>query len=168
MWFHQHDSTIDACAPCLHTAAAIMSSMDQFNEILEYRLHLKLELKIGIGIACGHAAVGIFGAPEFRIHYGVLGPPVNLASRLCAEAPAGAVLIGGEVIEHCTYESNPVGWRTIKGFEHKIEVRQINIPKFDPGPMWRELLAPNWEIVQLSKGKSPGTDCASAGVLRKP
>jgi adenylate cyclase len=140
MWFHQAGSIKASCAECLETAAKIISNMDALNEVIQRRLHLKLRIEIGMGMACGNAAVGIFGAPEIRIHYGVLGPPVNLAARLCSEAPAGTLLIGGEAIEHCAYETTPVAFQAIKGFDHEVEVRKVQVPKLALDQEWHFLL----------------------------
>jgi len=140
MWFHQGESTAACSTACLKTAATIMSNMDRLNEVIARHLHVNLRIGIGMGVACGHAAVGIFGAPGLRIQYGVLGPPVNLAARLCAEAPAGTLLVGGEAIEHCTYKTSPIGFRAVKGFDHEIEVHKVQVPDLDAGPDWANVL----------------------------
>lgn len=50
------------------------------------------QLGVGIGIAFGYATLGTIGL-ESRGDYTALGPVVNLASRLCAEAQRGEILI---------------------------------------------------------------------------
>lgn len=49
-------------------------------------------LGVGMGIAFGYATLGTIGL-ESRGDYTALGPVVNLASRLCAEAANGEILI---------------------------------------------------------------------------
>jgi len=131
MWFHHDASMKLSCTECIEAAVGMLSTMGALNLFIQRRLHLELRIQIGAGIAAGRAAVGIFGAPDHRIQYSALGPPVNLAARLCSLAPANQVLIGGEVIEHCSHETVRIGFQTIKGFDHKVEVRKILIPKID-------------------------------------
>ncbi|MFN0164217.1 MAG: adenylate/guanylate cyclase domain-containing protein [Burkholderiales bacterium] len=50
-----------------------------------------LRLGIGVGVATGTVTVGVIGAGS-RLEYTAVGPPVNLAARLCAEAAHGEVL----------------------------------------------------------------------------
>jgi class 3 adenylate cyclase len=50
------------------------------------------QLGVGMGIAYGYATLGTIGL-ESRGDYTALGPVVNLASRLCAEAGSGEILI---------------------------------------------------------------------------
>jgi adenylate cyclase len=54
------------------------------------------DLDAGIGIAFGYATLGAIGFDE-RIDYGAIGTVTNLASRLCAEAPAGQIYVGQRV-----------------------------------------------------------------------
>jgi class 3 adenylate cyclase len=129
VWFHHAASMKESCGECIDAAIGMLSTLGALNLQIERRLHFELGVQIRAGIACGRAAVGIFGAPDYRIQYSALGPPVNLAARLCSLAPTNQVLIGGEVIEHCVKKTTRVGFRKIRGFDHKVEVRKIRIPK---------------------------------------
>ncbi len=51
---------------------------------------------VGIGIAKGIATVGAIGF-ESRLDYAAIGTVTNLATRLCAEAQAGEVLVSREI-----------------------------------------------------------------------
>jgi class 3 adenylate cyclase len=69
--------------------------------------------------------VGIFGAPQQRIQYSIIGPPVNLASRMCSLAGKGEICVGDRIIEFCELPMKSAGFRAIKGFDYKVEVRKI-------------------------------------------
>ena len=53
-------------------------------------------LGAGIGVALGYATLGAIGF-EQRIDYGAIGTVTNLASRLCAEAPAGEIYVSQRI-----------------------------------------------------------------------
>jgi len=57
-----------------------------------------LQLGVGVGAASGFVTVGVIGASS-RLEYTAVGPAVNLASRLCAEAAHGGVLIDERTTE---------------------------------------------------------------------
>src|SRR5262249_30721889 len=54
------------------------------------------ELGFGVGIAHGFATLGRIGF-EGRSDYSAIGPVVNLAARLCAEAKPGQILVDSTV-----------------------------------------------------------------------
>lgn len=54
-----------------------------------------LRLGVGVGVATGFVTVGVIGAAS-RLEYTAVGPAVNLAARLCAEAAHGEVLVAPE------------------------------------------------------------------------
>jgi class 3 adenylate cyclase len=64
--------------------------------LIEERKRLNLSshhnLQIGVGLATGNVVAGGMGSSD-RFHYTVLGERVNLASRLCSQAPGGEVLL---------------------------------------------------------------------------
>jgi class 3 adenylate cyclase len=76
------------------------------------------ELDVGMGIACGHATLGMVGF-EGRFEYTPIGPVVNLAARLCAQAAGGQILISRRV--HAATEElvevENLGELRLKGFE---------------------------------------------------
>jgi class 3 adenylate cyclase len=78
-------------------------------------------LGVGIGIASGPCAAGAIGALS-RLEYTVVGNAVNLASRLCAQAADGQILMAPD-----TVSALPAGiWRTrslrLKGFDLPVRV----------------------------------------------
>jgi class 3 adenylate cyclase len=52
----------------------------------------RLHLGLGVGVASGQVTVGVIGGAS-RLEYTAVGAAVNLASRLCAEAAHGEVLV---------------------------------------------------------------------------
>jgi class 3 adenylate cyclase len=95
---------------------------------LEIREQVQTEvLKIHIGVATGHAILGSFG-PLRRRQYTVLGPTVNLASRLCSATEGGQIFIS----ERTDQAFDPPGlfkngrWRrrTLKGLG-KVRFREV-------------------------------------------
>jgi class 3 adenylate cyclase len=84
-------------------------------------------LGIGIGVSLGYATLGVMGF-EGCVEYGPIGTVVNLASRLCAEAQAGEILVGQTAFAATEkfIEYEPVGALDLKGFS-------------DPVPAWRVL-----------------------------
>jgi adenylate cyclase len=89
-------------------------------------------LSLGIGIALGEATLGPIGFDQRR-DYAAIGPVTNLASRLCAEATAGQVLVSERLYASVRdiVEAEPLGLRPLKGFEAPVEVysvRAVNAP----------------------------------------
>jgi len=58
----------------------------------------ELQLGVGVGVASGYVTVGVIGGAS-RLEYTAVGPTVNLASRLCAEAAHGEVLVDARTLE---------------------------------------------------------------------
>lgn len=58
----------------------------------------EMQLGVGVGVASGFATVGVIGGAS-RLEYTAVGSPVNLASRLCAEAAPGEVLVDERTVE---------------------------------------------------------------------
>lgn len=58
----------------------------------------EMQLGVGVGVASGFVTVGVIGSAS-RLEYTAVGPPVNLASRLCSEAAHGQVLVDARTVE---------------------------------------------------------------------
>jgi adenylate cyclase len=83
-------------------------------------------LGFGVGIALGYATLGQIGY-EGRSDYAAIGTVTNLASRLCAEAHAGQILISQRV---CTAieglaQSELVGELTLKGLSKPVSAFNV-------------------------------------------
>jgi adenylate cyclase len=83
-------------------------------------------LGIGIGISSGYATVGTVGFAE-RMDYAAIGSVANLASRLCAHAAAGQILVSARVAEEVSghWASNRIGEFPLKGFMKPAPIFEI-------------------------------------------
>ncbi len=81
------------------------------------------KLGVGVGVASGFVTVGVLGAGS-RLEYTAVGPPVNLASRLCSEAAHGEVLIDeptkGLAGVDDAYGLVPAGALNLKGYRDPV------------------------------------------------
>lgn len=87
----------------------------------------KKYLAIGIGIDTGYVYWDEIGHPD-RQELSIIGPHVNLASRLQSEAGSGDILISGvtEGVLGKGWPTKPIDKEiTIKGFEDKVDVFQL-------------------------------------------
>jgi class 3 adenylate cyclase len=87
---------------------------------------LGYELDFGVGIAQGYATIGAIGF-EGRWDYGAIGTVTNLASRLCAEAQPGQILVSQRLLGGVDelVEAEPAGELTLKGFRRPITAHNI-------------------------------------------
>jgi adenylate cyclase len=77
-----------------HAARAVSMALnirERGAQVLGRSRHLGIDLGLGVGVASGYVTVGALGG-ERRLEYVAVGPPVNLASRLCALAESGQIL----------------------------------------------------------------------------
>lgn len=84
------------------------------------------QLGFGIGIAQGFATLGRIGF-EGRFDYSAIGTVCNLASRLCAEAKDGEILISAPVAAAVDgiAELKPMGEIALKGLSRAIAVSDV-------------------------------------------
>jgi class 3 adenylate cyclase len=108
---------------------AVMMALEMRSAIraLVERWHrLGHELGFGIGISHGYATLGTIGF-EGRFDYAAIGTVSNVASRLCAEAKPGQILISPRVLlaveNAVTVE--PAGELTLKGIRRPIAVCNV-------------------------------------------
>ena len=114
----------DPAGTALRVALAMRSDLSRLTEQWDEK---GFHLGYGIGIAFGYATLGTIGL-ESRGDYTALGPVVNLASRLCAEAGTGEILI-----DQRTYAAtrtlvgeSAVRKLQLKGFTELIAARVVN------------------------------------------
>jgi len=98
----------------------------RFDELVARWSRPDLALGLGIGVTTGKALCGVFGSAR-RFLYTVLGPPVNLASRLSNLTQSDEILL-----DRYTYE-RVSGWAraealapmSVKGFDRPISVFRL-------------------------------------------
>lgn len=87
----------------------------------------KYQIAIGIGVASGNVVAGRMGSKD-RLNYTVLGPRVNLASRLCSKAgPMEAVIdeITWRSVQDCA-SANPTPELQLKGFATPVQAYKLH------------------------------------------
>lgn len=85
----------------------------------------ELQLGVGVGVASGFVTVGVIGGAS-RLEYTAVGSPVNLASRLCAEAAHGDILVDARTVQLLQGSLEPSAIRRsdalqLKGFAAPVE-----------------------------------------------
>lgn len=114
----------DAPARALKAAVECMGTIPKLNESLA-REGLPA-IGIGAGIATGEAIVGTIGSKK-RMEYTAIGGSVNIASRLCAQAGAGEILIDSNTYLRAgdpSYTANAEEV-ALKGVGDKIQVYRL-------------------------------------------
>lgn len=115
------DPAGDAIAMALDLQAAMATCCDDW-------LDGGYALGFGAGVAYGYANIGVIGF-DGRRDYSALGPVVNLASRLCAEASPGEVLVDQRALSaSCHRDFDVLGPRTLrlKGFHHDVVAHALS------------------------------------------
>ena len=112
--------------PCVQAAKFALAVFDACQAPLERWRREGFELHIGSGMAYGYATLGAVGFTD-RYDYGVVGTVANLASRLCAEAHGGEIIVSARaavtLIE--SFRKEPVGPLTLKGFRDPVEAFRL-------------------------------------------
>jgi class 3 adenylate cyclase/HAMP domain-containing protein len=108
---------------------AVCMAVEMHNDFLRLSAGWKqrgFDLQMGIGIAQGHATLGVIGF-EGRQDYSAIGSVCNLAARLCAEARGGQTLVSERVLKAVEgfVESEPAGELALKGFSRPVLVWNI-------------------------------------------
>lgn len=105
---------------------AVNCALAMMRERTELNLSSKYKIRIGIGVATGKAVAGRMGSND-RMNYTVLGPKVNLASRLCGQAGPMEVVVDQETLDHLPAQSiaEPMPEMKLKGFAEVIKAWKV-------------------------------------------
>jgi len=111
----------------VRAAIEMMRALDALNE--KWRRSGRPELGIGIGLSYGEAFAGNIGS-ERRLEFTVIGDTVNTASRLCAAAEPGEILLSDEM-RRVLHEAPPLEEHApleLKGKTHAVPVYHVVRP----------------------------------------
>jgi class 3 adenylate cyclase len=104
----------DPASRAVGMALEMRERVEELCQVWRRRGH---DLGFGVGLAMGYATLGKIGF-EGRFDYGAIGTVTNLASRLCAEALHGQILVSQRVyadVEHLV-EADAARDLVLKGF----------------------------------------------------
>ena len=116
--------------PCENSAAQAvrmaMAMRDRVAELAEGWRKQGHELGFGVGVAQGFATIGRIGF-EGRFDYAAIGTVANVASRLCAEAKSGQILITHRVLVAVEelIECEPFGEIVLKGLSRPVSAHDV-------------------------------------------
>lgn len=115
---------------------AVQMALDMqrcFGELLAGWKKQGYEIELAIGIAQGYATIGTIGDEE-RSSYGVIGRVVNIAERLCAEAPPGQVLVSAPVRSQVEahFATEAAEQVNMQGFARPLAVYRVTRAKAAP------------------------------------
>jgi class 3 adenylate cyclase len=84
------------------------------------------DLSMGIGVHCGTVVAGNIGSSD-RIKYGVVGPPVNLVSRIQALTAGGEIVVSDAVVAKVRglVRVGPAEQVAVKGAAQPVTVHRL-------------------------------------------
>lgn len=123
-----------------HAARAVRAGLGIVNRLARLNLRLRADamppLQIGIGIHTGEVIAGLIG-PDARVEYGVVGEPVNLASRIEAltKELGATILVSKELAMRLgpEFSLGRTALLGVKGKAQPVEVVEV-LAESDAGP----------------------------------
>lgn len=111
-----------AAANAINCALAMIERRRILNRTTSY------PAQIGVGIATGTVLAGCIGA-ENRLNYTVVGPVVNLASRLCSIAKADEILFNSETMKQTEARTSHAPYEEVmvKGFSKAQRIYSLTL-----------------------------------------
>jgi class 3 adenylate cyclase len=117
---------VPCAAPADSAVEMALRMCNPMADLMEQWTRRGYDLGYGVGIALGHATLGMIGF-EGRNDYTPLGTVVNLGARLCAEASSGQILIDQRTLAAVSqsFTTNQLGALNLKGFTQPIQVSEV-------------------------------------------
>jgi len=114
----------DDALRAVKTAIEMQKSMARLNA--DWEAQGKRSLRMGLGINTGPVTAGNIGSSK-RMDYTVIGDAVNLASRLCANAAGGQILISESAYQSINqhFPARRLAPILVKGKETPVEIYEI-------------------------------------------
>lgn len=114
----------EARAKALRAATKIQRTVESFNQVREMDGYAPIHT--GIGLDAGQVVAGYMGSSK-TMSYTVIGPCVNVASRLCVSAGPGEILATADVTEQApdgveVQEAEP---RNLKGIREPVTPHRV-------------------------------------------
>ena len=113
-----------------HAARALLAALEMREALVAFNTeHAALRSKplgMHFGINSGLVIAGGMGL-EARREYTVMGDPVNVAARLAAQAPTGAIFVGADTrrLVGSGFEFDPRGALTLEGRAQQVDVFEL-------------------------------------------
>jgi adenylate cyclase len=112
--------------PQARAVAVALAAHERMGALVRRWQAREVELGLGVGISHGFATVGVIGTDQ-RFDYAAIGTVTNVATRLCARAQSGEILVCTRVLhaveDHVAFK--PLGRLQLDGFRRAVDVFQI-------------------------------------------
>jgi class 3 adenylate cyclase/pSer/pThr/pTyr-binding forkhead associated (FHA) protein len=109
---------------CVKAALAMLGALEKFNRQLRRQLGLAIQMRVGI--ASGQVVYGEVGGGDFR-RLDVMGPSVNLASRLEHASRVGHITVSEAVHSRArrAFVFNPLPPQELKGIRGPVQAYEV-------------------------------------------
>lgn len=149
------DDRWQGAAACARVCLELSPALDALSRGWRQR-GLSLQLSVRCGLASGCCAIGDWGGGE-RLDYTLIGMPVNLASRLQAQAEAGTVVMTGTTAALVASDPELAGRLEERGRRHVRGIGSVVVHAFSPSAKVRAIPLPGRPVANVEAPRSPWT-----------